>query len=262
MIPVCVSFGAGYASDLNAGGAILRNSRLRRITKLPGSCTQRAATGICFLLLLSASLAAQTLPGPSDEHAAGHEQNGVPPLPPAPRFTTFNFAIAYVPGETPRLSDRLQEWLGASLQKDFDEFSCKSLDDSAVPQTGEGLRAELLDDAGISEIPVREPGVHLYVVSVNKGCMCGATGNCSLRIVEEDDGGIHLVAHVFGWGYYARSRPRARYPDVFTASHMSAFETDIEGYGYALGQWRKLYCGKLTSHDNWETEKEDVEACR
>jgi hypothetical protein len=92
-------------------------------------------------------------------------------------------------------------------------------------------------------------------------CVCGATGNCPIELVEDRAGHIQVIDDSIGWGLYVYPRQGRPYPDIFVVSHMSGSEADVVGYSNVAGEWGQLYCGKITLDDNGR-EKSDVGLCR
>ena len=139
------------------------------------------------------------------------------------------------------LSNRLRQWLTADLRRRA--HAC-----AAQVQTT------------VIEIPPANKSGHVYVVSHRAPCTCGATGNCTVTLLEETPGGIRLIARVDAWGYSFAQRTNAPYPDIFFSAHMSSRETAVSGYGYAGGRWANLYCGSITFDDAGH-EADDIHEC-
>jgi Gram-negative bacterial TonB protein C-terminal len=147
------------------------------------------------------------------------------------------------------VSPELQDWLAGFLRKMTDE-NCP--DDRQFEDSKGSLPAGSM----FVDIPINAPAHRLYVVSERKSCMCGATGNCPIQVVEEDVRGVHVVADTEGWGFLAYTRQGSPDPDLFFAAHMSASETDVVGYVSADGEWGPLYCGQIVDG------KSNVQVCR
>jgi len=160
------------------------------------------------------------------------------------------------------------KWLATELHK---RVGKDCLDSGSSSATGalEDKTEELLKGTIIIEIPITKPASHLYLVSPRTSCMCGATGNCPIEIVEENASGVHNIVEemgnrfpLSGNGFYLNSHPGSPYPDIFITSHMSAFETDVAGYSNVGGEWGQLYCGEiLRDRDNGSRENDNIRVC-
>ncbi len=112
----------------------------------------------------------------------------------------------------------------------------------------------------ITFLALKNRGTHLYVVNPRMNCLCGATGNCPIELVEENAGGVRRVAGTIGWGFYAYPHQDSPYPDIFIPSHVSCCEISVVGYSNVAGEWGQLYCGKIVT-DGGQQETDDVQVC-
>jgi TonB family protein len=168
---------------------------------------------------------------------------------PPPRLTMKNFSL--IKEESPHLlSSRMQKWLADDLSQAAE--SCKEM--SSI----EDIQAATT----VQEIPGAPGGTSSYLVSRRGRCLCGATGNCSAKLVEDTPHGVRLVVEESLWGVALQPREGSPYPDIFLAQHMSAFQQDIYGFAYMGGEWGQLYCGSILFGQADFHESNDVHQCR
>jgi TonB family protein len=175
------------------------------------------------------------LPEPHDV-----ERSYPPPSVAELNFSFLRFAIA-----AKDLPASFQEWLNVDLRKKRVFFSC---DASASAS-----------DTKIILVPIRDPAARLYLVFHHETCMCGASGNCPLELVEVDDTGVHGVIDSIGGEVALRQRKDALDPDIFSISHMSAEYANIAGFIKIDGVWGQLYCGRDFSY---RTQESEIHVCR
>jgi len=180
--------------------------------------------------------------------------------PPPPELTTDSFTLTDAEDDNVQISPEFRKWLGSDLQKMFDESSCPASAFRSAKAADTDTATKLLNEATIVDLPTKNTTVHVYFVGITMSCMCGATGNCSILLVEENGSDVHPIAETSGWGYYVRLRQGSAYPDIFIASHMSASETDVAGFANLAGEWGQLYCGAIFG--NGQSEKNEVHVCQ
>jgi hypothetical protein len=171
----------------------------------------------------------------------------------APRIRLKDFRLFDNAKGAAARSPLLRNWLAEDQQHHY-EGSPFSLPDCTETLSDLEAATEII------EIPVGDPSKHIYLVRYEVACMCGATGNCIINLLDEDASGIRAVARESGWGYYLHRREGEAYPDVFFSMHMSARETMVEGFSNASGYWGKTYCGSFIVDDHRETG--DIHECR
>lgn len=99
----------------------------------------------------------------------------------------------------------------------------------------------------------------LFLVFYYGACMCGASGNCPVEVVELDQQGVHVVLDSWAGEVALRQRKNVPVPDLFFISHMSAEYAGIAGFVKVDGLWGQLYCGTLYSQ---ATQKSEIHVCR
>ena len=165
------------------------------------------------------------------------------------------------------ISPELRKWLAADLKKQIDHLQ----DGSESSPEFLSLEAELQNTEvplpvaiELIEVPIQKPGTHLYLFRpyITNSALCGATGNCSIELIEAGPGGIHATDS-FGGGYSIHPHKDSPYPDIFIYSHISAGSTGVAGYSNSDGFWGQLYCGEITQGGaDVKEEKDDVHVCR
>jgi hypothetical protein len=106
------------------------------------------------------------------------------------------------------------------------------------------LLKRLRDHTRLVDIDDRPGSYRLYLVSIEDPCICGATGNCAIDLVEVEPGRIRIVGGASGWGYALvhREGPLGL-PDVFLIQNMSAADSVAAGFANLGGEWGQLYRG-------------------
>lgn len=163
---------------------------------------------------------------------------------PPPKLTRDNFTFMSPEHEAKELSPRLQHWLKK-----------KTADDCGDADSDE-------NGTNVYSVPVSKPGTRLYIVSREKSCLCGATGNCPIEVVEESASGVRKVFQSGGWGVAVVPRTGADFPDIFFIAHMSASEAAIGGYGNVGGHWGPLYCGEILFAEEESEPKVTLQECK
>jgi len=167
---------------------------------------------------------------------------------PNPNLTSKSFAFFESHRSTTQYSDSLQKWLKEDLRKQNKEMACGD--------------PGLAYDTDVFQLGLGDRDDHLYLVARQKKCLCGATGNCPLELVEENKSGIRQVAAASGWGVALDLRNGASSPDVFFISNMGGGQSNVAGFIKAAGEWGQLYCGQINSSlDSGTGEKDDVHIC-
>lgn len=166
-------------------------------------------------------------------------------------------------------SPELRKWLSTELTRLYGDVPGGDISDCPSAQAAltalNDPNAELpvgLEGLEVIEVPVERPGAHLYLFRPHFSCMCGASGNCAIELIEEVSGGIRAVANLGGGAYSIQARAGSPLPDVFTYSHMSATEGTIVGYSNVDGMWGQLYCGEITWTGDQSKETDDVHVCQ
>lgn len=178
------------------------------------------------------------------------------------RYTGFKCTDCLV-----NISPELRKWLAADLKKQIDHFadgSESSPEFLSLDAELQNLRVPLPAAVEVIEVPVQKPGTHLYLFRphIVSGALCGATGNCSIELIEEDASGIRMVVGSFGGGYSIHAHSGSSYPDIFIYSHMSADLTNVAGYSNVDGLWGQVYCGEISSGYDPRQEKDDIHVCQ
>jgi hypothetical protein len=177
----------------------------------------------------------------------------------APDLITESFTSAESAAASAALPQILRLWLASYVERSWNEtlqYGHAGLSKAEQAQQ----RKEILAALKVFPLPVRKAGDRLYLVNNRARDACGATGNCTLVLVEEAAGAIHSIASESGWGFYTRFRAGSPYPDVFIATHMSSRETAVTGYANIAGAWRRRYCaGIFRNNDGGQTT--DVHVC-
>lgn len=163
------------------------------------------------------------------------------------------------------ISPELRKWLAADLKKQIDHLQ----DGSESSPEFLSLEAELQNTEAplpvaieLIEVPIQKLGTHLYLFRPYNSALCGATGNCSIELIEEGPGGLHMVTDSFGGGYSIHPHKDSPYPDIFIYSHVAAGIADVAGYSNFDGFWGQLYCGEITwSGVDLKEEKDDIHVC-
>lgn len=180
-------------------------------------------------------------------------------FPPPPQLTLESFDHLGQPIPIARVSPELRNWVKDLATK----FAPSCSDHGALhPAPEDALtvaKSKLLNATRIIQIPSRSAAWRLYFVSQFSSCVCGATGNCNVQLLEDRDGRIHLAAKDTGFGFYAKPHKGSPYPDIFIAGNLSAFESVVDGYVNAGGHWGLLYCGKILNNG---PEKSEIHLCR
>jgi hypothetical protein len=177
-----------------------------------------------------------------------------------PQLSLANFTAAE--GSTPlkNVPASLKRWLASSVDRDWNETLQYSYPGLTAAERAE-QKKEILAALTVFELPVKAAGEHLYLVNHPIRPYCGATGNCTLELVEESRGAVRSIASESGWGYDAPFREGAAYPDVFISTHMSARETAISGYVRTGAAWKRVYCGAIATTDDGK-ETADIRLCQ
>jgi TonB family protein len=168
---------------------------------------------------------------------------------PPPSLAMKRFSLIKEESTHP-LSPRMQKWLADDLSQAAE--SCKEM--SSI----EDIQAATT----VQEIPGAPDGTSSYLVSRRGRCLCGATGNCSAKFVEDTPHGVRLVIEESLWGVALEPREGSPYPDTFLAQHMGAFQQDIYGFAYIGGEWGQLYCGSILFDQADSHEINEVHQCR
>jgi uncharacterized protein YqkB len=164
---------------------------------------------------------------------------------PPPMVTELTFSSVESTSPAAHPSAALRKWLDEDLQKKRAYSSCDA-------------SASTYDDK-VMQVPQSDPAAHLYLVYRHEACMCGASGNCPLELIEVDGTGVHGVLDSRGGAVALWERKGALAPDVFFIAHMSAEYANIAGFVKVAGKWDQLYCGK---YFNDEIEKSEIHICR
>lgn len=166
------------------------------------------------------------------------------------------------------ISPELRKWLAADLKKQIDHLQDgfeSSPEFLSLEAELQNIEAPLPAAIELIDVPIQKPDTHLYLFRpyVTSSALCGATGSCSIELIEENPGGIHLVAESFGGGYSIHPHKDTPYPDIFVYSHVAAGITGVAGYSNFDGLWGQLYCGEITrSGGDLRDEKDDIHVCR
>jgi hypothetical protein len=79
------------------------------------------------------------------------------------------------------------------------------------------------------------------------GCMCGATGNCTFRLLEVSQSGYHVLLSAKGIQTFAiLDSGAAGYYDIVTGAHDSASDTYLAKYHFDGERYRKYGCAELS----------------
>ena len=163
-----------------------------------------------------------------------------------PPPTVSDLSFSFLESKTAtQLSPALQKWLDEDLRKKRAYFSCDA-------------SASTSDDK-IIQVPVLDTATRLYIVFRHEQCMCGASGNCPLELVEVDATAVHSVIDSSGGEVALRRRKDASVPDIFSESHMSAAYASIVGFVKIAGNWGQLYCG---TYFGSKTEESEIHVCQ
>lgn len=178
-------------------------------------------------------------------------------LPPPPQLTLKSFGYRRQPTPIAKVSPELRKWV-----TDLADKSAPLCAEYGAPHpiSRDALKAakrKLLDATRIIQIPTRAPAWRLYFVGQLVSCVCGATGNCNVYLLEDRNGRIHLVAKDSGFGFHVELHKGSPYPDIFIANNMSAFESGVDGYVNVGGHWGLLYCGEILTEG-----KSNIHLCR
>jgi TonB family protein len=188
-----------------------------------------------------------------------------PPPPPELTLDSFRDSEGFLPTE--HLSAEMREWLSSYWLKMMDEPACADFASRPFALThppkdnSPKAMVEPLAESITLEIQTDNPACHVYIVYPKMSCVCGATGNCPIELMEDRAGHINVIASDNGWGIFVYPRRGSQYPDIFVAHNMSASESDVTGYSNVGGEWGMLYCGKITTDDSGR-EKSHVDVCR
>jgi hypothetical protein len=161
-----------------------------------------------------------------------------------------------------------RKWLAADLKKQIDHLedgSESSPEFLSLEAELQNLEVPLPATIEVIEVPIQKAGTHLYLFRphIVGGALCGATGNCSIELIEENASDIRTVVESFGGGYSIHAHSGSPYPDIFVYSHMAAGLANVAGYVNVDGLWGQVYCGEITwSGDNLREEKDDIHVCR
>jgi Gram-negative bacterial TonB protein C-terminal len=159
-------------------------------------------------------------------------------------------------------SPAMEKWLeenAARHSEDCSEYVDRT--DNATNESEAQSHAQLLkrlrDHTSLVDIDNRPGSYRLYLVSIEDPCICGATGNSGIDIVEVEPGRIRIVGSASGWGYALvyREGPLGL-PDVFLIQNMSAADSVVAGFANLGGEWGPLYCGE------GENDHLDIKQCR
>jgi TonB family protein len=181
---------------------------------------------------------------------------------PVPNLSSISFDSVGDSVKIPAPSPAMERWLEKNAARHSEDCS-KYVDpaDNAAYESETQTRARLLkrlrDHTSLVDIDDR-PGSHgLYLVSIEDPCICGATGNCGIDLVEVESGRIRIVGSASGWGYALvhREGPLGL-PDVFLIQNMSAADSMVAGFANLGGEWGQLYCGA------GENDHLDIKQCR
>jgi hypothetical protein len=166
----------------------------------------------------------------------GHHGVFHPPPPPKLTFDSFNeFREATPVADGPR---EIRKWLLSELRRNPDYLS------AAKHGAFEGVKDAL--PANMVELPTGVPASRLFLITDNASrVLCSNNGSCDIWVVEDNGGVVRPVVTTGGYGFYARHRKGALYPDLFFPWGMGASETDVDGYVNIGGQWGMLYCGTV-----------------
>jgi TonB family protein len=172
---------------------------------------------------------------------------GKPKTWPAPDISGFDSIGDSV--KIPAPSPAMEKWLEQNAARHSEDCS-KYVDPTdntaseSEAQTHARLLKRLRDHTSLVDIDDRPGSYRLYLVSIEDPCICGATGNCGIDIVEVESGGIRIVGGASGWGYALvhREGPLGL-PDVFLIQNMSVADSVVAGFANLGGEWGQLYCG-------------------
>jgi TonB family protein len=163
---------------------------------------------------------------------------------PPPLLTDLSSPFSKSDEPAPHLSVSLQKWLDEDLKRKRAFFSC----DASTSNS----------DNIIVQIPVTDPAAQLFLLLRRESCMCGASGNCPFELVEVNAKGVRCVIDSMGGEVVLRQRKDARYPEIFSLSHMSAAYASIAGFIKIGGEWGQLYCG----NDFADGIESEIHVCR
>jgi len=177
-------------------------------------------------------------------------QAGKPKPWPVPNISFSSFDGIGDSVKLPAPSPAMEEWLEKNAARHTEDCS-EYVDpaDSAANESKEQTHARLLkrlrDHTSLVDIDDRPGSNRLYLVSIEDPCICGATGNCSIDIVEVEPGRIRIVGSASGWGYALvhREGPLGL-PDVFLIETMSAADSVVAGFANLGGEWDSSTAGR------------------
>ncbi|HEY6464820.1 MAG TPA: energy transducer TonB [Candidatus Acidoferrales bacterium] len=172
-------------------------------------------------------------------------QHSVFDAPPPPKLDLSSFTPFY--RHQTQVADgppEIFKWFLSQLRQDSDYL------DWAKRGAFDGIKDGL--PANRVEVPTGTPSSRLYLVvdnavrpSVGTRVLCSNNGSCDVWVVEDNAGIVRLGITTGGFGFYARQRKGAAYPDLFFPWGMGASETDVDGYVNIGGYWGLLYCGSV-----------------
>ncbi len=187
---------------------------------------------------------------------------GKPESWPAPNISFNSFHGIGNSVKIPAPSPAMEKWLkknAASHSEDCSEYydPTDNAANESEAQTHARLVKRLRDHTRLVDIDDRPGSYRLYLVSIGDPCVCGATGNCEIDIVEVEPGRIRIVGGASGWGYaLAHREGPLGLPDVFLIQNMSAADSVVAGFANLGGEWGQLYCGA------GENDHLDIKQCR
>jgi TonB family protein len=181
---------------------------------------------------------------------------------PAPNISFSSFDSIGDSVKLPAPSPAMEKWLQKNAARYSEECSeyvdpTDRVVKESNAQTHDRLLKRLRDHTRLVDIDDRPRSYGLYLVSIVDPCICGATGNCGIDMVEVEHGRIRSVGRASGWGYALvhREGPLGL-PDVFLIQNMSAADSVMAGFANLGGEWGQLYCGA------GENDHLDIEQCR
>jgi len=181
---------------------------------------------------------------------------------PAPNLSSSSFDSIGDSVKIPAPSPAMEKWLEKNAARHSEDCSeyvdpADNAANESEAQTHARLLKRLRDHTSLVDIDDRPGSYRLYLVSIEDPCICGATGNCGIDIVEVEPGRIRIVGGASGWGYALvhREGPLGL-PDVFLIQNMSAADSVVAGFANLGGEWGQLYCGA------GENDHLDIKQCR
>jgi TonB family protein len=183
---------------------------------------------------------------------------GVPLLEQPPKLMREDFTWIERSDSSSDVSAALRKWIATDLSDKKKHTYC---DDSECDSLREKLRdpnVEIQDEIAIIELAANHSGAKIYLIRPQIQAMCGATGNCSILLVEENTAGIHSFAETYGGGYNLSPNSRSGFPNIFIASNSGGGIIAVQGFSNFAGEWGQLYCGHITNGDDGEQAENTI----